>query len=329
MRFILQRIAFYLVALWVAITVNFFIPRLMPGNPAQALLAKFPNIQPSAYKALVAELGIGHGGSLIGQYFTYLGDLFQGNLGVSASQFPSSVTSLIIAALPWTLVLVGVATVISFIVGTLLGMLAAWRRGGWFERLLPGFAFFQAIPYFFFALIVVYVLSITLHLFPAGQGYNGAAGIRPGFSAAFLQSATIHSFLPALTIVLATLFGWMLQMRNVMMTTIGEEYVLAGQAKGLSDRRVMTTYAGRNAILPSISGFALALGFVISGALVMELVFSYPGIGFLLFNAVQSTDYATMQGIFLVISITVIAANFLADLVYVMADPRARTRTEA
>ena len=329
MRFITRRIAFYLVALWAAVTANFFIPRAMPGNPAQVLLTKYPNLGPSAYNALVAELGIGKGGSLWHQYLTYIGDLFQGNLGVSSSEFPAQVTTLIEAALPWTLVLVGMSTVISFFAGTLLGMLAAWRRGGWFERALPGLAFLQAVPYFFFALIIVYVFALTGHLFPAGQGYAGNTGIVPGWSGAFIGSAIEHSVLPAVTIVLTTVAGWMLQMRNVMMTTVGEEYVLAAQAKGLSDRRVMVTYAGRNAILPSISAFALSLGFVISGALVMELVFSYPGLGYLLFNAVQSNDYALMQGIFLVISIAVIAANLIADIVYVVVDPRARTRTEA
>ena len=329
MSFIARRVGFYLVALWVAVTANFFIPRAMPGNPAQVLLTKYPNLGPSAYNALVAELGIGKGGSLWGQYLTYIGDLFHGNLGLSASEFPAPVLTLIESSIPWTLVLVGVATVISFVIGTLLGMLAAWRRGGWFERSLPLLAFLQAIPYFFFALIIVYVFALNYHLFPAGQGYNGSTGITPGWSPAFIGSAIEHSVLPAATIILTTMAGWMLQMRNVMMTTIDEEYVLAAQAKGLSDRRVMLTYAGRNAILPSISAFALSLGFVISGALVMELVFSYPGVGYLLFNAVQSNDYALMQGIFLVIAVAVIAANLLADVVYVMVDPRARTRTEA
>jgi peptide/nickel transport system permease protein len=323
-QFIVRRIVFYLVAAWVALTVNFVIPRLMPGNPAEVLFQKFPSLQPGALKAIEAEFGIGHAGGLLHQYGQYLVNIFHGNLGLSVIEYPSKVSTIIGSTLPWTLVLVGTATVISFALGTVLGVVAAWRRGGWLDRLLPALSFLQGVPYFFLALLLVDALAIHLHWVPIQQGYS--EGLIPGWHWKFIQSAIYHSLLPALTIVISSVAGWMLQMRNVMITTIGEDYVLAAQAKGLSSRRVATTYAARNAILPNLSGFALSLGFVISGALIMEIVFSYPGIGLTLYNAVTSDDYPLMQGIFLIIALAVLVANFVADAIYVVADPRARRR---
>ena len=327
MSFILRRLAFYLVAAWVALTINFFIPRAMPGNAVQAIMSKFPNLQPSAYKAIEAMLGVGHPGSLWHQYVSYLDDVAHLNFGTSVSQYPATVSSLLGQTIPWTLTLVGIATVIAFVVGTGLGIVAAWRRGGWVDRALPGLMFFQAIPYFFLALILLEVLAVTLHLFPIGQGLSQT--VTPGWNLPFIGSAVDHSILPAFTIVITSVAGWMLQMRNVMVTTIGEDYVLAGQAKGLPGRRVVLNYAARNAFLPQLQGFGLALGFVVSGALIMEIVFSYPGIGLLLLSAVSSNDYPLMQAIFLVITFAVLFANLIVDLVIVVVDPRARSREGA
>ena len=327
MSFILRRLAFYLVAAWVALTINFFIPRAMPGNAVQAIMAKFPNLQPSAYKAIEAMLGVGHPGSLWHQYVSYLDDVAHLNFGTSVSQYPASVSSLLAQTIPWTLTLVGTATVIAFLVGTGLGIVAAWRRGGWVDRSLPGLMFFQAIPYFFLALILLEVLAVNLHLFPIGQGFSQT--VTPGWNLPFIGSAVYHSILPAFTIVIASVAGWMLQMRNVMVTTIGEDYVLAGQAKGLPNRRVVLSYAARNAFLPQLQGFGLALGFVVSGALIMEIVFSYPGIGLLLLSAVSSNDYPLMQAIFLVITFAVLIANLIVNLIIVAVDPRARSREGA
>jgi peptide/nickel transport system permease protein len=323
MPFILRRLGFYVVAAWVALTANFFLPRLMPGNAVQAIMAKFPSLQPSAYKALQALLGVGHAGSLWHQYVSYLGDVLTFNFGTDVSQYPSSVSSLLGATIPWTLTLVGMATVIAFALGTGLGIMAGWRRGGWLDRVMPGLMFLQAIPYFFLALILIDVLAIKTHVFPTGQGYG--QGLVPGWNSAFIGSAIQHSLLPAFTIVITSVAGWMLQMRNVMITTTGEDYVVAAQAKGLHGRRVIMSYAARNALLPQLQGFGLALGFVVSGALVMEIVFSYPGIGLLLLNAVTSDDYPMMQAIFLVITFAVLLANLLVDIVIVLVDPRART----
>ncbi len=328
MPYILRRLGFYLVAAWVALTINFFLPRAMPGNAVEAIMSKFPNLQPSTYHALEAMLGVGHPGSLWHQYVTYLDDIVHFNFGTDVSQYPASVTSLLGQTIPWTLILVGTATVIAFFLGTFLGVLAGWRSGGWTDRVLPGLMFVQAIPYFFLALVLLWLLAVhVLHVFPIGQGYAG--GLVPGWHWDFISSAIFHSILPAFTIIITSVAGWMLQMRNVMITTIGEDYVLAAQAKGLPNRRVVFSYAARNAFLPQLQGFGIALGFVVSGAIVMEIVFSYPGIGLLLLSAVQSNDYPLMQAIFLVITFAVLLANLIVDFVIVAVDPRVRTREAA
>ncbi len=324
MAFIARRLAFYAVAAWVAVTVNFFIPRAAPGNAVDTMMAKFPNLQPQAVKALEAEFGVGHEGSLLHQYWVYLGNLAHLNLGISVSLYPDKVTSVLASTVPWTLILVGTATVISFVLGTLMGIFAAWRRGGWVDQSLPAFTFLQATPYFFLALLAIEFFSLDWHIFPSIGGYT--LGIQPGWNWTFFSSAVYHSLLPALTIIATSMAGWMLQMRNVTITTLGEDYVLAAQAKGLSTRRVVFTYAARNAILPNIAGFALAIGFVVAGALVMEIVFSYPGVGLTLYNAVTANDYPLTQGIFLCISFAVLLACMAADVIYVLLDPRVRTR---
>lgn len=325
MPFILRRLSFYIVAAWAALTVNFFIPRLMPGNAVEAVMGKFPSLQPSAAKAIEAMLGTGNQGSLLSQYGTYLTNVAHLNFGTDLINYPASVSSILAQTVPWTLVLVGTATVIAFFLGTALGILAGWRSGGWLDRTLPGLMFLQAVPYFFLALVLLDLLAVKTHVFPQSQGYDGQL-VSPGWNLPFIANAVQHSLLPAITIVATSVAGWMLQMRNVMITTVGEDYVLAAQAKGLRNRRVVVSYAARNALLPQLQGFGLALGFVVSGALVMEIVFSYPGVGLLLLNAVQSNDYPLMQAIFLFITFAVLIANLIVDLVIVAVDPRVRAK---
>ncbi|MGD0980974.1 MAG: ABC transporter permease [Solirubrobacteraceae bacterium] len=324
MRFIMRRLVFYLVAAWSALTINFLLPHLLPGTAVEAMLSHIPDATPTVIKALDIQYGVGHQGSLLHQYFVYLGHLAHGNLGTSTFEYPTKVISVLNNTLPWTIGLVGTATIVSFGLGTLLGILAGWRRNGLLDKSLPAWTFLQATPYFFLALLVVELLSNTWHVFPP---YGGVGlGIPTAFNWTFISSVLDHSVLPAATIIVTSMAGWMLQMRNVMITTIGEDYVLAATAKGLSPRRIMFTYAARNAILPNIAGFALAIGFVVAGALVTEIVFSYPGVGYQLYTAVQNDDIPTMQGIFLAFSVAVLLACLLADVVYVLADPRTRTR---
>ena len=326
MSFILRRLAFYVVAAWVAITLNFFIPRAVPGNPVQTILSKYPDLTPQAYKALSQMIGgaLQHG-SLWSQYTAYLSDVFHFNFGTDLANFPTPVSQILDQAIPWTLILVGTATVIAFLLGTLLGILAGCRHGGALDRSLPLLMFLQAAPYFFVALILVYFLALKGGWLPSAQGYS-AQDVSPGWNWAFISNAAEHSILPAGTIVLTSVAGWMLQMRNVMITTISEDYVVAAQAKGLSKSRIIYTYAARNALLPQLQGFGLALGFVVSGSVVMEIVFSYPGIGYNLVQAVGAKDFPLMQALFLVITFAVLIANLLVDVIIVLFDPRARTR---
>jgi peptide/nickel transport system permease protein len=325
MRVLSRRILFYALTALAAITVNFFIPRLMPGDPVGALLARLQSqVTTSTIKSLQAQFGLNTKEGLWGQYVHYLNDVLHGNLGISTGYYPSTVTSVIKGALPWTLGLVGVATVISFVLGTLLGIVVAWRRGSWLDNALPAMTFFQAAPYFFIAFLALDLFSTRLGWFPSGQAYS--LGTFPAWNLSYAGDVLYHAALPALTIVVCSAAGWIVGMRNVMVTTMDEDYVLVAQAKGLPKRRVVG-YAARNAILPSISGFSLAIGFVVSGALLTEIVFSYPGLGWILLQAVNNRDYPLLQGIFLIITFAVLAANLIADFTYVLLDPR--TRQEA
>lgn len=323
MRYLLRRIGIYIVTAWAAITINFLIPRMMPGDPVEILAARLQGkLAPQAIHSLEIALGVSHA-SMWDQYLQYIGDLFHGNLGLSVTYFPTPVTTIISSSLPWTVVLVGVATIISFVLGTFLGILSAWRRNSALDNLLAPIAtFFYAVPYFWLALILLFMLGVGLKWFPL----SGAFGldVNPGVSFAFYTSAIYHAILPALTIVLSSMAGWLLGMRNMMVTTLSEDYIILAEAKGLSARRIMLTYAARNAILPNITGFALSLGFIVSGSLLTEIVFSYPGIGYELLQAVQNNDYPLMQGIFLIITLSVLVANFIADTFYVVLDPRVR-----
>ena len=325
MSYLARRFGFYLVTAWAAITMNFFIPRLMPGNPAEILVSRLSAqgpIAPGLYHALQVAFGLNANSSLLTQYFQYWGQLIHGNLGTSITEYPASVSSVIAAALPWTIGLIGMSTVIAFVLGTGIGTIAAWRRGSWLDAALPATAFLQALPYFWLGLVAIEIFAVRLGWFPSSGGYDPSL---PGsFSLSFLGSASYHALLPAITIVVASMSGWMVGQRNVMITTLDQDYVLVAQAKGISQRRVMIMYAARNAVLPNFASFAVALGLVVSGALLVELVFSYPGIGYVLLNAVNNEDYPLMEAIFLIITLAVLVANFLADLVYVLLDPRAR-----
>ncbi len=323
-RYLARKAGFYLIALWGALTLNFFLPRLIPGSPVEALLARMSqtgNPPPGEYQALQALLGLG-GSNIFSQYARYLDQLAHFNLGVSITNFPVPVTSIIASALPWTIVLVGTATVLAFLVGTGLGALAGWKRSKWLDMLVPSTTFLTAMPYFWLALMLLYLFAVVVPVLPLSGGYDPTLTI--GWSGPFIVSALQHAILPAATIVLAQLGGWLLGMRNMTLSTLSEDYVVAAEAKGLSPRRVLLGYAARNAVLPSFTGFAISLGFVVSGSIIMEIVFSYPGIGYELLQAVQNSDYPLMQGIFLVITIAVLAANFIVDMLYVFIDPRTR-----
>ena len=323
MRFFIRRLAFYAFTAWAAITINFFLPRMLKGDPISAYLQKNQGeVSPEAIDSLRILFGLDSTKSLWRQYVEYWGLLFHGDLGRSFSRGLAPVSDIIATALPWTVGLVGLATIFSFIIGTSLGALIGWRRGSRADAVVPIATFLSTVPYFWMGLIVIAVFSSTLGWLPASHAYD--KGTAPGWSWEFIGQVIQHGALPAITIVVASLGGWVLGMRNMMMTVLDEDYVTVAQAKGLKPRRVLVNYAARNALLPQLSSFALSLGFIVGGTLVMELVFSYPGVGKLLLEATNSKDYPLMQGLFLVISLAVLLANILADVAYAILDPRTR-----
>ena len=323
MKYFLQRIAFYLFTAWAAVTLNFFVPRLVPGDPVQSLITKYQGqLSTKSIQSLYVLFGLDKHQSLWQQYLDYWKQIFHGDLGLSFTFFPAPVSQVIGQALPWTLLLVGITTVISFLLGTGLGVVAGWRRGSWADGLLPVTTFFSSVPYFWLGIIAIYLLAGPDSFFPSSGGFD--SGLVPAWDQYFIPSAIQHSLLPALTILVSSVSGWILGMRNMMVTVSSEDYITVAHAKGLPERRVALSYAARNALLPSVSGFALALGFIVGGTLLVEIVFSYPGLGYTLLQAVGAKDYPLMQGIFLIITIAVLLANLLADVAYLLLDPRTR-----
>jgi peptide/nickel transport system permease protein len=322
--YLIRRLEFFLITLWAALTINFILPRLMPGNPAEAMLVRFHGrASPQAVKTLEIAFGIHTDQNVLQQYVNYLSNTLTGNLGLSLTFFPSSVGQVIMLALPWTLGLVGMATIIAFVLGTLVGMLSAWRRGGFLDAVLPPVLIVvSAFPYFWIGLLCLLLFSLTLNWFPLGFSYRLDTSINLSWS--FVGDVIWHGFLPALTIVITSIGGWILTMRNTMITTLAEDYVKMARAKGLSPMRIMLMYAGRNAILPNLTGFAMSLGFVISGAILVEIVFNYPGLGFMLLQAVNNEDFALMQALFLLITVAVLVAVLAADILTAWMDPRTR-----
>jgi peptide/nickel transport system permease protein len=324
LSYLLRRLEFFLVTLWAALTLNFILPRLMPGNPAEAMLVRFHGrASPQAVKTLEVAFGLHTDQNIFQQYLQYLGNTLAGNFGTSVSFFPSSVGQVIMLALPWTIGLVGMATIIAFVLGTVVGMLSAWRRGGFLDSILPPtLIVVSAFPYFWIGLLLLLVFSITVNWFPLGFAYEINSSINLSWS--FAGEVIWHGFLPAVTIVITSIGGWILTMRNTMITTLAEDYVKMARAKGLSPLRIMLMYAGRNAILPNLVGFAMSLGFVISGAILVEIVFNYPGLGFMLLQAVNNEDFALMQALFLLITVAVLVAVLGADFLTAWLDPRTR-----
>ncbi len=327
MRALLRRLGVYILAAWVALTVSFLLPRVVPGNPVAGAVARASqsgNCNSACVVAVEEQLGFNVHTSLWDQYLQYWGNLRRGNLGQSWSE-NAPVSSLIVSYLPWTLGLLVVATVVSFVGGTAIGVLIAWRRGSWVDWVLPAATFFAAIPYFFLALVLVLIFGQTgtmLKWFPSLFGYD-IYGVTPGLNGPYVASILGHAILPAATVVLASTAGFILAMRNQMITTMDEDFVLMAQAKGLPARRVIW-YAARNALLPVVANFTVAISLVVAGQILVEIVFNYPGIGFHLYDALSKLDYSLVQGIFVVITLVVLVANLLADAVYVLIDPRAR-----
>jgi peptide/nickel transport system permease protein len=324
----LKRLGFYALAAFFALTLNFLLPRLMPGDAAGAMLARFQGrLTPEAVEALRRAFG-DSGGSLGTQYLRYLNALAHGNFGVSVDQFPTPVLEVVSSGLWWTLLVAGVALLLGFVVGTGLGVLAAWWRGGVLDSVLPStLAFIGAFPYFWLAMGALFLFGFEWRWVPLRHAYSD--GAIPGWTWAFVGDVALHAVLPVLTVMVATLGGWMMGMRSAMVSVLGTEYLALGRAKGLSSARLAWRYAARNALLPNVTSLGMSLGFVLGGSLLTEVVFSYPGLGFLMVQAVRSQDFPVMQGLFLMITLAVLAANALVDVLTAFLDPRTRGREGA
>jgi peptide/nickel transport system permease protein len=321
MRYLTRRLGLFLITLWAALTVNFIIARVMPGNEAQAVLGTFRNINPAALHALEIQFGVNSHQSVISAYFEYLGNILTGQFGVTAQGVP--VMQEIASKLPWTLGLVGITTVIAFAIGTLAGVASAWRRGGRIDAVLPPTLFVvSTIPVFFVGLLLIYVFAVKLNWLPLSGNYS--VGATPSFTPSFIWDVFKHALLPGLSLVIVTAGLWVYSMRNNMIGTIAEDYVKTGRAKGLPTRRVEYDYAARNAILPNLTGFAMQLGYVLGGSIAIEYLFSYPGLGYLFYTATTDHDLPLMQGLFLFYTLAVLVCVLLADLVTAVLDPRTR-----
>lgn len=324
MRYALRRLGFFAVTLWACLTLNFVLPRLMPGSPILAMMAKYHGkVSPKALQAIEVAFGVDTHSNLLTQYLHYLGNTSAGNFGISLTQ-SEPVSQVIAGAVWWTLGLIGITTILAFVAGTLIGIIGAWRRGGWLDGILPPvFVITSSIPFFWIGMLLILFVSKFFVTFPTSGAYS--YGAIPGFNWTFITDVLQHSLLPGLAILITSIGGWILTMRNTMVAVLAEDYVRMARAKGLPSRRIMLDYAARNAILPNLTGFAMSLGFVVGGAILVEYVFNYPGVGYMLLQAVNNEDYPLMQALFLLITVAVLVAILLADIATALLDPRTRT----
>jgi peptide/nickel transport system permease protein len=296
---------------------------MMPGDPFEIMFAAAQGkIQPEQMAVLKEQFGFVAGPWHV-QFWDYIKGIFSGDLGPSLTYYPTPVTEIISGALPWTVFLAGTATLISFLIGVSLGVFAAYNRGGKLDSMgAPSAALIGSFPQMVTAMLILFAFGVILNWFPVGYGYN--PDIDAGWTLEFFMSVAYHAALPLITMVITGIGGWLFLMRNSMINTLGEDYITMGKAKGLSSRRVMVNYAARNASLPVVTAVAMALSFVVAGALLIEMIFNYPGLGNEMLGAVANRDYPLLQGLLLIIVVCVLTANFLADLAYLWLDPRLR-----
>ncbi len=318
-KYVCKRFFSALFTLWVALTFNFLLPRMMGGDPAE-FLASQTALGSAEYAQQVREQ-FGLDKSVFEQYIRYLGGLVRGDLGVSYTNFPIPVTEIITQAIPWTLLVVLVSTLLSFLIAWIIGTLAALKKGSWFDNLAVGTSFYiQSIPYFWVGMLLVMGLGYHLGWFPMGHAMTPGAELSSFWAKA--GNIAYHACLPVLSLVIVSLAGRMIMMRSNILQVFSEDYIVLAQAKGLRRGKILTKYALRNALLPSFTGLMLSLGQAVGGAIATEIIFSYPGIGLTIMNAILSHDYPLVQGCFAIIALSVVAINFLADLIYPLIDPR-------
>jgi len=324
--YILKRIGVFLIIIWVAATVNFVMPRLAPVNPIREKLLQAVSFggagkidMERVVKTYEEKFGLNQ--PLWKQYLNYLWDMARLDFGVSLANFPSQVLDIIMRALPWTISLLLLTTLIAFVIGTLLGALIAWpQTPPLLNILVAPLVTLSSIPFYTLALILVYLLAFTWKIFPLSGGYT--LGSMPSWSLSFLKDALYHSMLPALSIVLASLGSWAIGMRGMIISGLGEDYITFAEAKGLKGREIFLRYALRNALLPQVTALALSLGYIVSGAVLVEVVFGYPGVGTVLYQAIRTFDYFVIYGVVMMLILAIGLATLIMDLIYPLLDPR-------
>jgi len=330
-NYVVQRVLRAIFVIWIVATLVFFMVRLLPGNPVQVYINQQIALYGVSYEDAAASaasyFSFDPNTPIVVQYLNYLVGLLHGDMGMSISNRGISVTALIGKYLPWTLFSVGIGLIIAIAIGLVLGMVMAYRRGGVVDHSMTAIgSFLHAIPNYLLAIIIVVIGGALLHLFDvASMRGTVTPGVDPSYGLAWVQDIFYHASLPILTYVLTTVGAWALIMKSSTTQILGEDYVTVARARGLSDLRIRTNYVGRNAILPLVAQIATTAGFVVGGAIFVEQTFKYDGIGASLYSALNSRDYTVLQGILLVITVTVIVANLIADLIYSVLDPRIRT----
>lgn len=324
--YIVRRFLIFLVVVWAAATFNFLLPRLGGQNPIREKLVSQAALSGAVQAGLEEmikefETKFGLDRPLWQQYLTYLSDMSRFDFNYSIANYPRRVIEMIGDGLPWSVTLLLVTTILGFLIGNVLGALLAWPGAPSFLKyVMPPILMMSAIPYFLLGLILVYIFGFYLSLVPMYGGYS--IGVIPTLTLSFMWDVLRHSILPALSIILVSTGGWALGMRSLMVMTRGEDYIIFADAMGLRDRTVFTRYLMRNALLPQVTALALALGQIVSGAVLVEVIFGYPGIGTMLYQAIRGSDFYLVQGIVFVVIISIGLATFILDIIYPLLDPR-------
>ncbi len=330
--YVLRRFGVMLLVIFLAVTINFTLPRLMPGDPIESQLSQLlaqGSGSVGDVEAMVAayRARFGLDQSFLNQYLSYWGALFRLDLGFSLASYPERVGPAILAGLPWTLGLLGFATMVSFVLGTWLGGLIAWPRASrYWQGAGSVVLLLSSVPYFLIGMVLLYLFAVVWRVLPAGGGMP--YGVNPGFDWSTIRGIALHGTLPALSIILAETGAWAVGMRGMLVSALGDDHIALAEAKGLKDRRVFRRYGMRSAMLPQLTKLALTMGHIVSGAILVEVIFSYPGIGFRLYQAIQSKDYFVIQGIVLVLSVSLALATFILDMIYPLIDPRISSRRQ-
>ena len=326
--YLAERMVIFVATVLISVTVVFFVPRLVPGDPLGALLSSISASGGGGSRSeeLAQEYRrrFGLDKSIGEQYLVYMRDLAQGDLGYSIANYPSRVSTLLGNAIPWTIGLLGVTTLISWLLGSLLGAIVGWsgKRARFLQALVPVALLLYTTPYYILAIVLVFLFAFKWAFFPLSGAYP--AGTDPEWSLSFIGDVIEYGTLPALSIILVSLGWWFLSMRSLIISEQGQDYILWAEAKGLPRRRIFWTYAFRNALLPQTTGLALSLGHIVGGALITEVIFAYPGLGFLIYNSIRGLDFTVIQGSILLLVFSVALVNFALDLSYPLIDPRIR-----